>query len=112
MTKSKLRIFKNEKVGQPIKKKDGTIVEYNGEPMLHCALDGKINLPEGLPAGDYAVAIYQCTSKAGLKYYSGTIKPDFKQKYIAADGQKLPYQAKAKTLDEAVDDFGSDDIPF
>jgi hypothetical protein len=79
MSKSKLTIFKNEKVGQPIKRNDGSVVEYNGEPMLHCDLNGKINLPEGLPAGDYEVAIYKKKSKSGLSYYAGTIKEAWKK---------------------------------
>ena len=80
MTKSKLTIFKNEKVGQPVKRNDGTVVEYNGEPMIHCDLNGKINLPEGLSAGDYTVSIYKQKTKAGLNYYTGTIKPAWKKK--------------------------------
>ena len=33
-TKPKLLIFKNEKAGQPIVKRDGSYVEYNGQKML------------------------------------------------------------------------------
>lgn len=95
--KSKLTIFKNNYAGQPIKKEDGSIVEYDGKPMLQPSLNGKINLPEGLPAGDYEVAIYQYTSdknpdKPALKYYSGTIKPAWKKE----DG----FDKAAKILDK------------
>jgi hypothetical protein len=114
MSKSKLTIFKNEKVGQPIKKKDGSVLEYNGEPMLHCALNGKINLPEGLPAGDYEVAIYQYTSdknpdKPPLKYYSGTIKPAWKKD--EAKPVNAHNKAKGNGYVKEAEDL-DDDLPF
>lgn len=79
MSKPKLTIFENKLAGQPIKRKDGSVVEYNGEAMLHCQLNGKIELPEGLSKGEYEIAIYQNTSRSGLVYYSGNIKPAFKK---------------------------------
>ena len=77
--KPRIAIFKNKLVGQPIKRKDGTLVEYNGKQLTHCDLNGKITLPEGLEAGEYEVNIYQNTSKNGLVYYSGSIKPAYKK---------------------------------
>ena len=103
--KPKLTIFKNDKVGQPIKKKDGSIVEYNGEPMLHCDLNGKINLPEGLPAGDYEVSIYKNTAKSGLSYYSGTIKVAWKKSEQSKQPQMSQQDSQAF---EELDDI----IPF
>lgn len=104
--KPKLTIFKNEKAGQPIKKKDGSVVEYNGQPMLQPALNGKINLPEGLPAGDYDIGIYQYESKKGTKYYSGTIKPAWKKPDAHNEAKQNGYQPQEEG------DFISDDCPF
>jgi len=77
--KPSIAIFKNDKAGEPVKKRDGSVVEYNGNVMLQPFMNGKITLPEELPAGDYEVGIYQKESKAGLKYYQGTIKEAFKK---------------------------------
>ncbi len=97
-TKPKLTIFKNKKAGQQITKKDGSAVEYNGNPVLYCDLNGKIELPEGLPAGKYEVAIYKNTAKSGLVYYSGNIKPE----YVSEEKQEQPQ--KEEELGE--------DLPF
>lgn len=111
--KSKLTIFKNNNAGQPIKKKDGSIVEYDGKPMLQPSLNGKINLPEGLPAGDYEVAIYQYIAdknpdKPPLKYYSGTIKPAFKKTNQHSVDKGNGYAPKEKSInlnEDNVDDI-------
>ncbi len=76
----RIAIFTNKFAGQPIKKKDGSFVtKSNGENLLQSDFSGKINLPEGLPAGDYEVNIYKSVAKSGLEYMSGTIKPAFKK---------------------------------
>lgn len=112
--KAKLTIFKNNKAGQPIKKRDGSVVEYNGKTMYEPALNGKINLPEGLPAGDYEVGIYQYESnknpdKPPLKYYSGTIKEAWKKEVKPAN---QPSEAGASVHNpNEEDDFG-DSVPF
>lgn len=125
MSKAKLTIFKNNNAGQPVKKKDGSIVEYDGKPMLQPALNGKINLPEGLPAGDYEVAIYQYTSdknpnKPPLKYYSGTIKATWKKPEVSGHSKDkangyAPSEKKLNLNDidenENMPDL-DDDIPF
>jgi len=115
MSKSKLTIFKNNNAGQPIKKKDGSIVEYDGKPMLQPSLNGKINLPEGLPAGDYEVAIYQYTSdknpdRPPLKYYAGTIKAAWKKDDSFKKAAKIVDKMNAKKPVE--EDFDDDLVPF
>ena len=105
--KSKLTLFKNKKSGQQIMKKDGSLVEFDGKPVLHCILNGKINLPEGLPAGEYEVSVYENTGKeSGLKYYAGNIKPAWKK--------PEENQPETKTLEQAVEmvEDLDDDIPF
>lgn len=102
MPKPKLRIFKNKLAGQPVKRKDGSVVEYNGEDMLHCQLNGTIELPEGLAAGEYEVAIYQNTAKSGLVYYAGNIKPAFKKENKHSVDKGNAYQPQ---------DMGSE-VPF
>lgn len=73
--KPRLTIFANKYAGLPIKKKDGTFVtDSKGNPINQGNFNGKINLPEGLPAGDYEVSIYKAISKTGGEYMSGTIK--------------------------------------
>lgn len=104
--KPAIAIFKNEKAGQPVLKKDGSVVEYNGNIMLQPFMNGKITLPEGLPAGDYDVGIYQKESKKGLKYYQGTIKPAFKKVDKHNESKANAYVAESEELDL------SDDIPF
>jgi hypothetical protein len=75
----RLIIFTNKYAGTPIKKKDGSFVEdSNGNPIKQGSFNGKINLPEGLPAGDYEVSIYKAIVKSGVKsgeeYMAGRIK--------------------------------------
>ena len=120
MTKSKLAIFKNDKVGQPVIRNDGSIVEFNGEPMIHCDLNGKINLPEGLPAGDYTISIYKQKAKTGLNYYAGTIKPAWKKKeeidqHSVDKGNGYAPKEKSINLND-IDENGNfdlnDDCPF
>ena len=108
--KAKLTIFKNNNAGQPVKKKDGSIVEYDGKPMLQPSLNGKINLPEGLPAGDYEVAIYQYISdknpdRPPLKYYSGTIKAAWKKVILGKVNSHS--KAKANAYVDEEDDFNN-----
>ena len=109
--KPRIAIFKNDKAGQSIKKKDGSDVEYNGRVMLQCDLNGKITLPEALPAGEYEVSIYKQQSKTGLTFYSGTIKAAFKseKKYNAKEAV-----AKARASHEAnsFNDDLDDSVPF
>lgn len=73
--KPRLSLFVNKMAGQPIKRKDGTLVtNANGDSITHGSFNGKINLPEGLPAGEYEVSVYNTTAKSGLEYLSGPIK--------------------------------------
>jgi hypothetical protein len=116
-TKPRLTIFKNNKAGQPILR-NGEPVEYNGKPLIECDLSGKINLPEGLDAGDYEIAIYKQVSKNGLTYYGGAIKPAFKKKEGDGkfNGKKFVAEAqsahnKAKSNGFAPDD-DLDQIPY
>lgn len=79
--KPRLTLFTNQNEGKPIKKKDGSFVtKADGEKILQGAFNGKINLPEGLPKGDYEISIYRSVSKAGLEYFAGNIKPAFVKK--------------------------------
>jgi len=103
--KPRLTLFINQNEGKPIKKNDGSFVtNAKGEQILQGAFNGKINLPEGLPAGDYEVSIYRATSKAGLDYFAGNIKPAFVKKdkvskhsqdkgngYQSQDEDQFPY---------------------
>ena len=73
--KPRLSLFVNKMAGQPIKRKDGTLVtNTKGNSITHGSFNGKINLPEGLPAGEYEVSVYNTIAKSGLEYLSGTIK--------------------------------------
>lgn len=73
--KPRLSLFVNKMAGQPIKRKDGTLVtNAKGDSITHGSFNGKINLPEGLPAGEYDVSVYNTTAKSGLEYLSGPIK--------------------------------------
>ena len=81
--KPRLTLFINKYENQPIKKKDGSFVtKANGDQILQGAFSGKINLPEGLSAGDYEVSIYRSISKAGSEYFAGNIKPAFVKKEV------------------------------
>jgi hypothetical protein len=66
--KPKIAIFKNNRAPKA------------GDKFTPPAYNGKITLPEGLPAGEYDVGIYINESKTGLKFMSGNIKPAFKPK--------------------------------
>ena len=61
--KARIVIFKN------------TYKAKEGDKFPPSDFNGTINLPEGLPAGDYSVGIYENESKKGLKYMSGNIRP-------------------------------------
>lgn len=82
----RLTIFKNEHAGKPIKKNDGSFVtDSNGNSVKQGDLNGKINLPADLPAGDYEVSIYKkeyTDKKTGeIKImYSGRIKKAYVRK--------------------------------
>jgi hypothetical protein len=103
--KPRLTLFINQNEGKPIKKKDGSFVtKANGENILQGAFNGKINLPEGLPAGDYEVSVYSSTSKAGLGYFAGNIKPAFVKK------ESISQHAVDKG--NASEEEFSDSIPF
>lgn len=108
--KPRIAIFKNDKAGQPIKKKDGSNVEYNGRIMLQCDLNGKITLPEALPAGEYEVSIYKQKSKADLTFYAGTIKAAFK-----SDKKYNAKEEVTKAVKKHEDSFNpdlNDEVPF
>lgn len=81
MNNNKLTLFKNKKAGQPIKKKDGSVLEFNGKVINEPELRGYINITaDNLEKGEYEVGVYKTTSKNGVVYYSGKIKPAYKQK--------------------------------
>ena len=115
----RLTIFKNDNAGKPIKKQDNTFVsDSNGNPIKQSELNGKINLPEGLAAGDYEVAIYKkeyTDKKTGeLKtMYSGRIKKAFvkQDRPIDAHSQSKGngYAPKSNHVEEELDDST---IPF
>jgi hypothetical protein len=110
----RLTIFKNEHAGKPIKKQDGSFVsDSNGNPIKQSELNGKINLPEDLAAGDYEVAIYKkeyTDKKTGeLKtMYSGRIKKAYVKQDRPIDAHS---RAKAdafqpqKDLDDTIPDY-------
>ena len=98
--KPRIAIFTNNNAGDPIKRKDGSLVtKTNGENLLQCDFNGKINLPEGLAAGDYEVNIYKATAKSGLEYMSGTIKPAFKKIEKHSEEKGNAYQPQEETED-------------
>jgi hypothetical protein len=111
-TKPKLLIFKNEKAGQPIVKRDGSYVEYNGQKMLEPDLNGKITLPAGLDAGEYQIAIYRATSKKGSSYYSGTIKPAFDKNKTVNSHNKAKSNGYQPQEEVIGNEFDSESIPF
>lgn len=110
--KPRIAIFKNDKVGQPIKKKDGSDVEYNGRVMLQCDLNGKITLPESLPAGEYEVSIYKQQSKTGLTFYSGTIKAAFKSAKKGDDSWRSKVGLEPKPKEDSFNPDLDDSCPF
>ena len=69
-------MFPNKTAGKPMVRKDGSEVinPNSGEVINQCDFNGKITLPEGLPAGEYEVNVYRNISKAGNEYMSGKIK--------------------------------------
>jgi len=106
MTINKITIFKNDRAGQPIKKKDGSIIEFNGKALQEPDLKGIISITaENLPAGEYEVGIYKNVSKKGNTYYSGKIKPAFKAKNIDEHNQ-------AKGNGYQPDNIINDVLPF
>jgi hypothetical protein len=106
--KPRLTLFINQNEGKPIKKKDGSFVtKANGDNILQGAFNGKINLPEGLPAGDYEVSVYHSLSKAGLGYFAGNIKPAFVKK----EGISQHAVDKGNGFVSESDD-STDEIPF
>ena len=108
--KPRLTLFINQHEGKPIKKKDGTFVtKANGEEILQGAFNGKINLPQGLPAGDYEVSVYRSTSKSGLEYLAGNIKPAYLKKDKPIDSHN---EAKANGYQQQVEENDDSEIPF
>jgi hypothetical protein len=106
--KPRLTLFINQHEGKPIKKQDGTFVtKANGEEILQGAFNGKINLPEGLPAGDYEVSVYRSVSKSGLEYLAGNIKAA----YVKKDKVDQHSQAKGNGFQPQAED-STDEIPF
>jgi len=103
--KPRLTIFKNERAGQQVTKRDGSVVEYNGKPILHSDLNCIIDLPEGLPAGKYDVSAYKYTSQKGLNYYSGNIKP-------AYNPEKKVDQHNQDKANAYVEEENDQEIPF
>jgi hypothetical protein len=107
--KPRLTLFINQHEGKPIKKKDGSFVtKANGENILHGAFNGKINLPEGLLAGDYEVSVYRSTSKAGLEYFAGNVKPAYVKKEVDAHNSAKADGYAPQSNDEEIDQS----IPF
>lgn len=96
-----LAIFKNDNAGKPAMR-DGKPVVYNGNPIIECDLNGKITLPEGLPAGKYDVKIYKKLSKAGKSFYSGTIKPAYEKKIDAHSKAKADGYQPEPDLDDSI----------
>lgn len=106
MTINKITIFKNDRAGQPIKKKDGSIIEFNGKALQEPDLKGIISIAaENLPVGEYEVGIYKNVSKKGNTYYSGKIKPAFKPNNIDEHNQ-------AKGNGYQPDNIVDDEVPF
>ena len=107
--KPRLTLFINQHEGKPIKKQDGTFVtKDNGEEILQGAFNGKINLPAGLPAGDYEVSVYRYISKTGLEYLSGNIKIA----YVKKDKVDQHSQAKGNGFQPQAEEESTDEIPF
>jgi hypothetical protein len=109
--KPRLTLFINQHEGKPIKKKDGSFVtKANGDQILQGAFNGKINLPEGLPAGDYEVSVYGSTSKAGLQYFAGNIKAAYVKKEVDAHNSAKSdgYAPESNHVEEDQEDS----IPF
>lgn len=109
MSKPSLTIFKNDNAGKPVLRQGKPIYLDNGNQLIQCDLNGKIRLPEDLPAGEYEVNIYKKVKEkpeGNLIYYSGTIKPAFKK-----DKPNAHTQAKQNGYvpsDEPIED----EIPF
>lgn len=108
MSKNYLNIFKNEKANTQIIDRDGKPVSYRGEPYMHPELNGKFELKEALPIGEYNIAIYKRTAKSGLVYYSGKIKPAYKKEDNNSTAEQKPRVAKVAAPYVEPDD----DIPF
>jgi len=107
--KPRLTLFINQNEGKPIKKKDGSFVtKSNGENILQGSFNGKINLPEGLPAGDYEVSVYRATSKAGLEYFAGNIKPAF----VKREGVSKHSEDKANGYAPQSNHAEDDSVPY
>jgi hypothetical protein len=111
--KPRLTIFTNKYAGSPIKKKDKTFVtDSKGDPINQGDFNGKINLPEGLPAGDYEVSIYKKV-KNGNEYMSGTIKKAYvkQDKPIDAHSQDKGngYAPESNYINQ---EFGESEEPF
>lgn len=105
--KPRLTLFINQHEGKPIKKNDGSfVINAKGDQILHGSFNGKINLPAGLPAGDYEVSVYRSTSKAGLDYFAGNIKAAFIKKDQVAKEVFKHSQEKGNAFqpDDFVDD--------
>ncbi len=114
--KNRLSLFKNKKAGQPIKRKDGSIVEHNGKVISEPEYRGVINMNIKNPATgeyeamDYEVGVYKATAKSGLVYYTGTIKPSFKgdkQQIKPVDNHNV-----AKGNGYQPDSIIDDEVPF
>ena len=131
MTKEKkpnIVIFTNKEAGQPVKKQDGSfVVNAQGDSFNQSDFTGKIELPEGLPAGNYEVAIYKSTAKSGLEYLRGNIRPAWVKKEGEQDEKKFNGKEFVKKAQNAhnsakgngyvpqsnhVEEELSDEIPF
>jgi len=109
--KPRVVLFPNNNEGQPIKKKDGTFVtKSNGDQIMHGAFNGKINLPEGLTAGDYDFSVYRGISKTGNEYLAGNIKPAYVKKDVDShnEAKSNGYAPQSNLVEEDSDDS----IPF
>lgn len=100
---SNLVLFINSRAGQPALK-NGKVVEYNGKQITESDFNGKITLPEGLPAGEYEVKIYKRQSKAGKPFFSGNIKPAFKKIDQHSQDKSNGYQKDSISQDYDLND--------
>lgn len=108
--KPRLTLFTNKNEGKPIKKQDGSfVVKADGEQILQGSFNAKINLPEGLPAGDYEVSVYRSIAKSGIEYFAGNIKKAWVKKETQIDQHS---KAKADAYQSQADEAFDDEIPF
>lgn len=117
MEKPRIVIFKNKKAGEVIIR-NGSPVEINGRQLVEADLNAKINLPDDLSAGEYEVSIYKNTAKNGAVYYSGNIKPSYKQNSGRETNNNFNAKEFVRKAKETHDSFANksedfdDSVPF